>query len=63
MRNLSLAILCLVVTACGIKGPLELPHQRYPEQHAQHAAAPRDMSQSGPQAGQSDPSSDSLIQP
>lgn len=63
MRNLSLAIFCLMVTACGIKGPLELPHQRYPEQHAQHAEAPRDVSQSEPQTSQSGISQDSLIQP
>lgn len=34
MRNVCLGILiCLTITACGTKGPLYIPEQRYP-QHA-----------------------------
>ena len=33
MRNVFLGILiCLTLTACGTKGPLYIPEQRYPQE-------------------------------
>ena len=33
MRNVILGILiCLMVAACGTKGPLYIPEQRYPQE-------------------------------
>ncbi|MDP2247719.1 MAG: lipoprotein [Nitrosomonadales bacterium] len=46
MRQISLSILvCLMVTACGTKGPLYIPEQQYPQD-----AQPKDVEQkSAPQ--------------
>jgi predicted small lipoprotein YifL len=33
MRNVLLGILiCLIIAACGTKGPLYIPEQRYPQE-------------------------------
>jgi len=61
MRISLLATLCLALSACGIKGPLELPQRSSPVPQSHHVqAAPAQKpaaSQSGPT--QSAPAADS----
>lgn len=41
MRHLCLSILlCLLVTACGTKGPLYIPERQYPQDAQPRPAAP-----------------------
>jgi len=56
MRTTVLAVLCLIVSACGIKGPLELPQRSSPVPQKSLRAQPAPSAKaSAPAAAQSAP--------